>query len=203
MPAGHVIDLSDQDFAALFPAQRGYLAEIDPAAGVSPERARDAIAAVLGRYPTVNLMDQGAYKKMLTGTVDMLLAFVTALLGLAVVIALVGVANTLSLSVLERTRENAVLRAVGLTRGRMRAVLAIEAVLMALVGAVLGVGLGAGVSASTMALLDRLGGDFHVVLPLGQLGLILGVAVLAALLASVLPARRALSRPVVEALADQ
>ncbi|MEU7586551.1 ABC transporter permease [Micromonospora sp. NPDC049230] len=202
-PAGHVIDMSDADFAALFPGQRGFLAEIDPAAGVSAERARDAIEAVLGNYPTVNLMDQGAYKKMLTGTVDMLLAFVTALLGLAVVIALVGVANTLSLSVVERTRENAVLRAVGLTRGRMRAVLAVEAVLMALVGAVLGVGLGTGVSASTMALLTRLGGDFHLVLPVGQLGLILGVAVLAALLASVLPARRALSRPVVEALADQ
>ncbi|MBM7495250.1 putative ABC transport system permease protein [Micromonospora luteifusca] len=202
-PAGHVIDMADADFTALFPAQRGVLAEIDPAAGVSAERARDAIEAVLGSYPTVNLMDQGAYKKMLTGTVDMMLALVTALLGLAVVIALVGVANTLSLSVVERTRENAVLRAVGLTRGRMRAVLAVEAGLMALVGAVLGVGLGTGVSASAMALLARLGGDFHVVLPLGQLGLILGVAVLAALLASVLPARRALSRPVVEALADQ
>ncbi|MEV4495923.1 FtsX-like permease family protein [Micromonospora arborensis] len=202
-PAGHVIDMADADFTALFPGQRGVLAEIDPAAGVSVERARDVIEAVLGSYPTANLMDQGAYKKMLTGTVDMMLALVTALLGLAVVIALVGVANTLSLSVLERTRENAVLRAVGLTRGRMRAVLAVEAGLMALVGAVLGVGLGTGVSASAMALLARVGGDFHVVLPFGQLGLILGVAVLAALLASVLPARRALSRPVVEALADQ
>ncbi|MEU7803598.1 FtsX-like permease family protein [Micromonospora arborensis] len=202
-PAGHVIDMADADFTALFPGQRGVLAEIDPAAGVSAERARDAIEAVLGSYPTANLMDQGAYKKMLTGTVDMMLALVTALLGLAVVIALVGVANTLSLSVVERTRENAVLRAVGLTRGRMRAVLAVEAGLMALVGAVLGVGLGTGVSASAMALLARIGGDFHVVLPFGQLGLILGVAVLAALLASVLPARRALSRPVVEALADQ
>ncbi|MEH1165870.1 ABC transporter permease [Micromonospora sp. CPCC 205539] len=203
VPAGHVIDLTDADFAALFPNQRGVLAEVDPAAGVSAERARDAMESVLARYPTVNLLDQGAYKKMLTGTVDMLLAFVTALLGLAVVIALVGVANTLSLSVVERTRENAVLRAVGLTRGRMRAMLAVEAVLLALVGAVLGIGLGTGVSAAAMALLDRLSGEFHLVLPLGQLGLILGVAVLAALLASVLPARRALSRPVVEALGDQ
>ncbi|MGC4746298.1 ABC transporter permease [Micromonospora sp. DT201] len=202
-PAGHVIDMADADFTALFPGQRGFLAEINPATGVSAERARDAIEAVLGSYPTVNLMDQGAYKKMLTGTVDMVLALVTALLGLAVVIALVGVANTLSLSVVERTRENAVLRAVGLTRARMRAVLAVEAGLMALVGAVLGVGLGTGVSASAMALLARFDDNFHVVLPLGQLGLVLGVAVLAALLASVLPARRALSRPVVEALADQ
>ncbi|MGW4499664.1 ABC transporter permease [Micromonospora sp. NPDC004336] len=203
VPAGHVVDVVDADFTALFPAERGYLAEIDPAGGVSADQARAAIETVVARYPTANLMDQGAYKRMLTGTVDMLLAFVTALLGLAVVIALVGVANTLSLSVVERTRENAVLRAVGLTRGRMRAMLAAEAVLMALVGALLGVGLGTGVSAAAMALLARISGDFAVVLPLGQLGLILGVAVVAALVASVLPARRALARPVVEALGDQ
>ncbi|PZF89961.1 ABC transporter permease [Micromonospora deserti] len=203
VPAGHVVDVVDADFAALFPDVRGHLAEIDPAEGVTAERARDAIEAVVAHYPTVNLMDQGAYKKMLTGTVDMLLAFVTALLCLAVVIALVGVANTLSLSVVERTRENAVLRAVGLTRGRMRAMLAVEAVLMALVGAVLGVGLGTAVSAAAMALLGRISGEFAVVLPMGQLGLILGVAVLAALAASVLPARRALARPVVAALGDQ
>ncbi|SIR70722.1 ABC transporter permease [Micromonospora avicenniae] len=202
VPAGHRLYLTDADFSALFPAERGYLAEIDPADGVTAGRARAAIESVLTRYPTVNLLDQAAYKKMLTGTVDMALALVTALLGLAVVIALVGVANTLSLSVLERTRENAVLRAVGLTRGRMRVMLAVEAVLMAVVGALLGLGLGTGVSAAAMALLTRLGGDFHVVLPFGQLALILGVAAVAALLASVLPARRALARPVVEALAD-
>ncbi|WP_433384792.1 ABC transporter permease [Micromonospora sp. KLBMP9576] len=203
VPDGHVIDVVDADFATLFPDERGYLAEIDPAAGVSADQARAAIEAVLAQYPTANLMDQGAYKKMLTATVDMLLAFVTALLGLAVVIALVGVANTLSLSVVERSRENAVLRAVGMTRGRMRAMLAVEAVLTALVGAVLGIGLGTGVSAAAMAMLARISGDFAVVLPVGQLGMILGVAVVAALAASVLPARRALSRPVVEALGDQ
>ncbi|TDC78199.1 ABC transporter permease [Micromonospora sp. KC606] len=200
VPAGHLVDLVSADFAALFPAERGHLAEVDPAAGVSPERARAAVEAVVARYPTVNLMDQAAYKKTLTGTVDMLLAFVTALLGLAVVIALVGVANTLSLSVVERTRENAVLRAVGLTRARMRAMLAVEAVLTALVGAVLGVVLGIGVSAGAMAFVAKIGGGFTLVLPWGRLAVVLAVAVLAALAASVLPARRALARPVVEAL---
>ncbi|MFI9639728.1 ABC transporter permease [Micromonospora sp. NPDC051925] len=200
VPAGHVVDLTDADFTALFPTERGRLAEVEPATGVSAERARAAVEAVVARYPTVNLMDQAAYKKMLTGTVDMLLAFVTALLGLAVVIALVGVANTLSLSVLERTRENAVLRALGLSRGRMRALLAVEAVLTALVGALLGTALGIGVSAGAVAFVARVGGDFTLVLPWGRLGVMLAVAVLAALAASVLPARRALARPVVEAL---
>ncbi|SCG44724.1 ABC transporter permease [Micromonospora halophytica] len=200
VPAGHLVDVVDADFAALFPTERGYLAEVEPADGVSAARARAAVETVVARHPTVNLMDQAAYKKMLTGTVDMLLAFVTALLGLAVVIALVGVANTLSLSVVERTRENGVLRAVGLTRGRMRAMLAVEAVLTAMVGAVLGVALGIGVSAGAMAFVAKISGDFTLVLPWGRLAGIFSVAVLAALAASVLPARRALARPVVEAL---
>jgi putative ABC transport system permease protein len=110
------------------------------------------------------------------------------------------VANTLTLSVVERTRENGVLRAVGLTRGRMRGMLAVEAVLMAVVGALLGVGLGTAVSAGAMGFLNGMGGEFTVVLPWGRLAVILGVAAVAALAASVLPARRALSRPVVEAL---
>ncbi|MBM7085476.1 FtsX-like permease family protein [Micromonospora humidisoli] len=203
VPAGHVVDLADSDFTALYPNERGQLAEVEPADGVPAERARAAIEAVAARYPTVNLMDQAAYKRMLTGTVDMLLAFVTALLGLAVVIALVGVANTLSLSVVERTREHAVLRAVGLSRRRMRLLLALEAVLTALVGAVLGTALGVAVSAGAVAFVARLGGGFTLVLPWGRLGLILAVAVLAALAASVLPARRALARPVVEALGGQ
>jgi putative ABC transport system permease protein len=175
------------------------MAAMDPAAGVPKQRAKDAIETVASKYPTVSFMDRAAYKKMLTGTVDMLLAFITALLGLAVVIALVGVANTLTLSMVERTRENGVLRAVGLTRGRMRAMLAVEAVLMALVGALLGMGLGAAVSAGAMSFLNGMGGEFVVVLPWGRLGVILGVAGVAALAASVLPARRAVSRPVVEA----
>ncbi|MEV4843387.1 FtsX-like permease family protein [Micromonospora matsumotoense] len=197
---GHVVELTDTDFTALFPAERGYLAEVEPADGVSAVQARAAVEAVVARYPTVNLLDQAAYKRMLTGTVDMLLAFVTALLGLAVVIALVGVANTLSLSVVERTRENAVLRALGLSRGRMRALLAVEAVLTAVVGALLGIALGVAVSAGAVAFVARVGGDFTLVLPWGRLGLILAVAVLAALAASVLPARRALAGPVVTAL---
>ncbi|WP_422741806.1 FtsX-like permease family protein [Micromonospora sp. WMMD754] len=200
VPDGYVVDVVDADFTRLFPTERGHLAEVDPADGVDVDVARAAVESVVARYPTVNLMDQAAYKKMLTGTVDMVLGLVTALLGLAVVISLVGVANTLSLSVVERTRENAVLRAVGLSRGGMRGVLAVEAVLTASVGTLLGVALGVGVAAGAMAVVARIGGDFTLVLPWGRLGLIVAVAVLAALLASVLPARRALSRPVVASL---
>jgi putative ABC transport system permease protein len=45
------------------------------------------------------------------------------LLGLALLIALFGNSNTLTLSVIERTRESALLRALGLTRGQLRRML--------------------------------------------------------------------------------
>lgn len=133
--------------------------------------------------------------------IDVLLLVVTALLAVAVLIALIGVANTLSLSVLERTRESALLRALGLTRGQLRGMLAVEAVLIAGVAALLGVVLGMlyGWLGAQSAL-----GLIAVVTPsfpwLQLLG-VLVVAVLAGLLASVMPARRAARLSPVQGLA--
>jgi putative ABC transport system permease protein len=126
-------------------------------------------------------------------TLDVVMAVTIGLLAIAVLIALVGVGNTLSLSVLERVRESSLLRALGLGRSGLRAMLAIEALLMAGVAAVLGVALGTayawfGVRTTSVGVF-RSGPD--LTMPWGQIGLILVVAALAGLAACVLPARRA------------
>jgi putative ABC transport system permease protein len=123
--------------------------------------------------------------------IDIMLLIVTALLAVAVLIALIGVANTLSLSVLERRRENSLLRALGLTRGQLRGMLAVEAVLIAGVAALLGSGLG--ILYGWLGAQSALGGITSVTpsVPVGQIAAVLAVAVAAGLLASVLPARRA------------
>lgn len=134
--------------------------------------------------------------------IDTLLAIVVGLLAVSVVIALVGVSNTLSLSVLERRRESATLRAIGLTRGGLRSALAAEGVLVALVGAVVGAVLGtlygwAGVR-------TVIGGGIAEVpwtVAWRDLGLVLVVTVAAGLIASVAPARTAVRTSPVEALA--
>jgi putative ABC transport system permease protein len=133
--------------------------------------------------------------------VDTLLAVVVGLLGAAVVIAVIGVANTLSLSVLERRRESATLRALGLTRGRLRGSLAIEGVLIAGIGATVGTVLGLLYGwAGAATVLGAMGAVSYEV-PWGHLGAVLLAAVVAGLLASVLPGRAAARTSPVRALA--
>ncbi|WP_154605666.1 ABC transporter permease [Arthrobacter sp. AQ5-05] len=140
-------------------------------------------------------------KAMFNQVIDMLLLVVTGLLAVAVFIALIGVANTLSLSVLERTRENSLLRALGLTRGQLRGMLALEALLIAGVAAIIGSVLGTlyGWAGAQSAL-----GTFAevtAVIPWGQIIAVVAVAAVAGLLASVVPARRAARLSPVEGLA--
>lgn len=133
--------------------------------------------------------------------VDTLLAVVVGLLAAAVVIALIGVANTLSLSVIERRRESATLRAIGMSRGQLRASLAVEGTLIAGVGAVLGTVLGLAYGwAGTLTVLRAIG-PVSLELPWRDIGLVLLVALVAGLLASVLPARSAARTSPVAALA--
>ncbi|MFD6141044.1 ABC transporter permease [Promicromonospora sp. NPDC060271] len=142
-------------------------------------------------------VEQAAYQKI----VDMILGIVVGLLAVAVLIALIGVANTLSLSVMDRTRENAVLRAIGLSKAQLRATLAVEGVVIAAVGAVLGVALGllygwAGATTALSAL-----GSVPLVVPWTEIAVVLGVALVAGLIASVAPARTAVRTPPMAALA--
>ncbi|GEK21682.1 ABC transporter permease [Cellulomonas xylanilytica] len=133
--------------------------------------------------------------------IDTLLAIVVGLLGVAVVIALIGVANTLSLSVLERRRESATLRAIGLSRRQLRVMLAVEGMLIAGVGAVLGAALGLLYGWAGAVITFGEIGDVILVVPWTDLALLLVVALAAGLLASVLPGRAAARTSPVAALA--
>ncbi|MFY1654462.1 ABC transporter permease [Solwaraspora sp. WMMB762] len=192
----------EEDVTAVYPDIDTWLVQLDPAAGVDAEAAREAVESVVVSYPFVTFVDRAAYAEARTGTVDTVLRFVLALLALAILISLLGLANTLTLSVVERTRENALLRAVGVTRGQLRRMLATEAVLTAVSGTACGIAIGVAGAASALAVLNSAEDDiFRLDLPWTQLGVVVAVAAVAALVASVLPARRALRQPVVESLA--
>ena len=194
--------LTPQDLAALDPrAAAGEVwARVDDGHG-----AADVVAAVqeavstTGETVTVSgiVVERSAYQRI----IDTILGIVVGLLAVAVLIALIGVTNTLSLSVMDRTRENAVLRAIGLSKGQLRATLAVEGMVIAAVGAALGVVLGllygwAGVTTALSVL-----GSVPLVVPWTEITTVLGVALVAGLVASVLPARTAVRTPPMAALA--
>lgn len=127
--------------------------------------------------------------------IQALLYVVSGLLAVAVLIALVGVGNTLALSVLERTRESGLLRALGVTRRQIRRMLGIEALTLSAVGTVLGVVLGIGYGiAGTYPLLGRQM-SIVVTIPWDRLALVAAVALVAGWVASVVPGRRAAKVP--------
>ena len=174
---------------------------VNSAEGTSPADARRAVDAAVADLPTVTVEDRAEFVAGQRGQVDQLLNAVTVLLVLSVVIAVLGIVNTLALSVVERTRELGLLRAVGLQRRQLRRMIRVESVVIALYGALLGLVVGTGFGwALVRALRDQ--GITEFSLPVGRLVLVVVAAALAGVLAAALPARRAARLDVLQAVAS-
>jgi putative ABC transport system permease protein len=172
---------------------------ITRAAGADPDSVLAGIDGVLADLPTVTAKDQAEFAEEQRAPIDQLLAIIYALLGLAVIIAVLGIINTLALSVIERTREVGLLRAVGMSRRQLRSMIRLESVAISVLGAVLGIGLGLifGIS-----LQQAISGDGITVLsvPLLQLLIFVLLAGVVGVLAAVWPARRAARMDVLRAI---
>ena len=152
-----------------------------------------------GNEFTGGLQQRGQLDQVLT----IMLGITLGLLALAVVISVIGVANTMTLSVNERRRENAMLRALGLSRKQLRRMISAEAVLITLGAVVLGIlgGVFIGsVSAKVVLAATDQKVDFVPDLPYLGLALILLVGLASALVASALPAARSARMSPVEGL---
>ncbi|MEV4942972.1 ABC transporter permease [Streptomyces zaomyceticus] len=116
-------------------------------------QAYQALKDALAPYPQYKVSNQADYKEELKDQVGQLLNIVYGLLALAIVVAILGVVNTLALSVVERTREIGLMRAIGLSRRQLRRMIRLESVVIALFGALLGLGLGMGWGTAAQKLL--------------------------------------------------
>jgi putative ABC transport system permease protein len=170
--------------------------------GVTAQDARAAVAGVTDRFPEVSVNDIAAEKAEIGRMIDGLLGVVAVLMALSIIIAVIGIGITLTLSVVERTRESGMLRALGLTRGQLYSTLLLEAVIMAVIAAVLGIVLGVGLGiAGTYSLLEHDG--LKIAVPVGRIGLVVLGAAVAGVLAALLPARRSARVSPVAALAAE
>ena len=135
-------------------------------------------------------------------SLGLLIYLVYALLGLAIVIAVLGVVNTLALSVVERTREIGLLRAIGLGRRQLRRMIRLESVVIAVFGAILGLVLGLVWGVCVQQVLALQGLTAFAVPWATVVAVVVGSAVVG-IVAALLPALRASRMNVLAAIAHE
>ncbi|MDH6218196.1 ABC transporter permease [Streptomyces pseudovenezuelae] len=175
---------------------------VNAASGTAPDQLRKRLDTTLDPYPQVQVRDLADYKKLVHDQIAVLLYLVYALLGLAIVIAVLGVVNTLALSVVERTREIGLLRAIGLARRQLRRMIRLESVVIAVFGAVLGLALGLVWGVCTQQVLALQGMDALAVPWATIVEVVVGSAVVG-VVAALLPALRASRMNVLAAIAHE
>lgn len=170
--------------------------------GADLAEVRRGIEAALEPFPQLTLEDRSEFEQSQREQLDAVLVSVNGLLGLALFIALMGISNTLALSVIERTREIGLLRAVGMGRRQVRRMIRYESMVVSVFGALLGVAVGLllGVAA-TLAMPESV--VMMVRVPWGTLLVVVVVAALFGMLAALLPARRAARMDVLQAISAE
>jgi putative ABC transport system permease protein len=155
----------------------------------------------LAAYPNLKIQTRAQFQQSQQAQLNDLLGLVYVLMALAVVIALIGIVNTLMLSVFERTHELGLLRAVGMKRRQVRAMVRSEAVIIALFGAVTGIIIGTALGVAVAVSLKP--GITEVAIPFARLIGFLFLPALLGLGAASWPARRAAKLDVLAAIATE
>jgi len=195
---GFVIPLADAKdlFRSAAPVQ-AYLKVAD---GASVTAVKGQVEDALKDSPEVTVQTRKDYIKGQMFFLDFLLAAVQVLLLVAIAISVLGVINTLVLSVLERTRELGMLRAIGLRRGQVMRMITVESVVISLFGTLLGLAVGTGLGVAVVrALKDE--GITDLALPWTLMGLYLFAALIIGIGAAIIPAIRAARLNVLNAIA--
>jgi putative ABC transport system permease protein len=159
------------------------------------------IAALLDRrYPNLEMQSAADAKKEVSDEINRTFNMFNAIVVIAIIVSLLGVINTLAMSVIERTREIGVLRALGASRWQVRSTMLDESLMITIAGSLIGVGAGTLIGFSWLRGVDDVlpGMSFHfpgtVAVAVALAAVVLGVT------AAILPARRAARLKVIDAL---
>jgi putative ABC transport system permease protein len=170
--------------------------------GTPVAQVQQAVDRLLVDSPEVNVANRSQFVDQQAAEFNTILTMIQVLLALAILIAVLGIVNTLALSVLERTRELGLLRAIGMRRAQAMRMVTVEAVVISVFGALLGLAVGSGLGAAVVrALKDD--GFSELAFPWAAMGTYLGLAAVVGVVAAVLPAIRAARVNVLAAIAHE
>jgi putative ABC transport system permease protein len=174
---------------------------VEPGSSIEEVRAR--VAAELKGTHTAFLYAPDDLRRIAGATLEEAFRLADVQVVIAVLIGFLGIVNTLLISVLRRTREIGLLRAVGATRRQIRRTVTVESLLMAAAGGAIGVAAGVAGAALPLRLhtVQVTGYWIPLTIPWGWLGAAFAGALLLGYAASLLPARRAARLNILEAIA--
>jgi putative ABC transport system permease protein len=168
--------------------------------GANTKTVAQEVTQVMKNYPQFSVEITSEYRATLENlTSTGMNAFY--FLGILILIpAALGLLNTLTINVLERTREIGIVRAVGGSRPQVQRMIVAEALLLCLFGAAVGVLAGVALSYGVTMAFSLVGWKIAYVFPLMGIAAAVVIAVLLALFSSILPARNAARLDIIRAL---
>lgn len=182
-----------EQFVSAAPA----LGYVELTASADKAATKQAVSDLLASNPEVSVQDQTQLAEDAAGQVDTAEVMLYVLLGLSVIIGILGIINTMALSILERTRELGLLRAIGMRRSHMVHMVVAESLVMAIFGALLGLVAGGLAGAAVV----QVAGLSELAVPWTSMAVFLGLAVVAGLVAALAPSARAAKVNVLSAIA--
>ena len=182
---------------SLFVSAAPAIGYVTLAQGADAAAVTRAVSRLVADNPEVTVQDQTQLADDAASQISIAETMLYVLLGLSVVIGILGIINTMALSILERTRELGLLRAIGMRRSHLVQMVVTESVVMSLFGAVLGLVAGGAAGAAVVTVL----GLSTLEIPWLSLAVFLGLAVVAGLVAALAPSARAAKVNVLSAIA--
>jgi putative ABC transport system permease protein len=193
--------LTTESWDANFTERFDSVVYVDLTEGTPLSEGRSALLELTADYPGSDVLDQNQFADEAKSQIRQFIGLVFALLALTLLIGFVGILNTLLLSIVERTREIGLLRAIGTTRRQLAMMVSWEALIVTVFGAVLGLALGIFFGWAVVASLQADDVEIILAIPGGWLTAALAAAGVAGIVASVYPAWRASRLNVLEAIA--
>jgi putative ABC transport system permease protein len=187
------LDANDRDVPS------DYIVGMRLASDANRASVRAEVDALARSFPNVEVQDRSAFIASSQARVDQLLRVITALLLLALLIAVIGIAVAMALAVVERRRELAMLRIIGMDRRQLRRSVRWEAAIVALFGALVGISLGLPI-ATVLVLVQPKTFIARLVFPVRLLLLLLGGSIVSGMAAAAVPAARAARLNPIEAV---